>query len=219
MEGQAFGRWTALSESPRRGACRNLRYWLCRCECGTVKEVEGVSLRQGRSTSCGCFAREVTMAVNRTHGHTAGHGPTAEYRCWRHILGRCYNPSVQSFPQYGGRGIEVCPRWRSSFENFLADVGPRPSPRHSIDRIDFNGHYEPQNVRWATAKRQANNTSRNHYISAFGERKTLQQWSEYHGIQGPTIRKRLRLGWSPERAVSEPLRATSSSPSSACRLP
>jgi hypothetical protein len=125
------------------------RVALCRCDCGVTKEVSADAIRAGRQRSCGC-ARTV-------HGMSG----TPEYRTWANLIDRCTNPCSKSYDRYGGRGIRVCDRWRASFEAFLADVGPRPSAKHSIDRYpDNDGHYEPGNVRWATRTEQQRNTSR-----------------------------------------------------------
>lgn len=203
LTGQKFGRWTVLFLGNHRG---HLRYWRCRCECGTEKEIYAGSLKDGRSLSCGCLSIEKLKVIKATHGHTRGYKTTPEYRAWRHMNTRCYNPNCPMFYRYGGRGIQVCDRWRDSFEVFLADVGPRPSPNHSINRIDNDGNYEKGNVCWTTNQEQCRNRSSNHFITANGVSRSLTEWSELTGIGGPTIRKRLKLGWPPERAVSEPVR-------------
>jgi hypothetical protein len=135
-------------------------HWLCRCDCGVEKSVRGGHLR-GHVRSCGCLARDVSSVVNRRHGcGRNGADRTPEYTAWLMMKQRCDNARIKWFKNYGGRGIKVCARWRgrTGFVNFLADVGFRPSPGHSLDRWpDPNGDYEPGNVRWATAKEQANN--------------------------------------------------------------
>lgn len=118
---------------------------------------------------------------------------------------RCMNPNAQAWPRYGGRGIKVCERW-DAFEAFLADMGERPSPNHSLDRIDNDGDYCPENCRWTDRKTQQNNTRGNRYIELDGERLTLSQWEERMGLTRDVIRQRLLLGWSEERAVRTPVR-------------
>lgn len=121
---------------------------------------------------------------------------------------RCYAPKTDRYPQYGGRGIRVCARWLGSFENFYADMGPKPTPRHSLDRIDVEGNYEPTNCRWATRTEQARNTTRNRLITHNGVRKTLVEWAECAGMSSDLLRNRIdRYGWNIARALSSPRRA------------
>lgn len=133
--------------------------WHCKCSCGIDIVAWASSLVSGNTKSCGCLQRKRTSEASTTHGE--GHTATAEYRCWTHIKTRCYNPRIKNFDCYGGRGITVCERWRDSFENFLADMGRRPSPNHSIDRYpNPDGNYEPSNCRWATRSQQEQNKSK-----------------------------------------------------------
>lgn len=125
---------------------------------------------------------------------------TPEYRAWSQAKGRCSNPKLRNFHIYGGRGIRVCERW-NDFLVFLADMGPRPSDKHSLDRIDGNGDYCPENCRWATIEQQANNTSTNRFVTMNGETLTIAQWARRTGLQAGTIQFRLAHGWEPERAL------------------
>jgi hypothetical protein len=156
--GQRFGRWIVLADAPR---WKHQARFLCRCDCGTDREVFAFVLLDGTSTSCGCFMREKNGKLigerSRTHGETIGRGPSIEYSTWVGMIDRCENPRNKSFPDYGGRGIRVCPEWRDSFPGFLAEVGRRPGPEFSIDRIDNSRGYEPGNVRWATRLQQNRN--------------------------------------------------------------
>lgn len=156
LVGETFGRLTVVRyDRSLRGATT----WLCRCVCGAEKVVRGSELRAGNTRSCGCLNREASRERRLRHGHSTNAGLSPEYKTWASMKDRCYQPSSDSWSRYGGRGIRVCERWLSSFENFLADVGARPSPKHSIDRINNDGHYEPGNVRWSTVSEQARNRS------------------------------------------------------------
>lgn len=166
LTGQTFGRLTVLGRGEHKG---RHRLWSCRCTCGAEKDVLGFNLKSGITTSCGCYRREVcaerATARMTKHGDAAGGGMTSEYRAWVDMRARCEKPQCRAFPYYGARGIKVCERW-SNFATFLDDMGRRPSPRHSLDRIDNDGDYTPENCRWATRdvqshnKRGASNTGR-----------------------------------------------------------
>ena len=164
MVGQRFGRLSVIGRvpSPPAGNHRGHAYWLCRCECGRDVSVRADRLRSGETSSCGCL-RIGQKTIN-------GGRNSPEYEPWRSAKRRCFNPKNEHFDRYGGRGITMCPEWRDSFEAFLRDVGPRPSPRHSIDRINNDGNYEPGNVRWATKREQMLNTSRSRSNRAAAER-------------------------------------------------
>jgi hypothetical protein len=151
LAGQRFGRLSVLRRVPCHGASR----WLVRCDCGTQKTVAGGSLRSGDTQSCGCLHRERCSVTHSTHGQSG----SELHRIWKGMLARCTNPNVPRWNRYGGRGITVCERWRRDFTAFAVDMGPRPSRRHSIDRIDADGPYAPTNCRWATALQQRHNRS------------------------------------------------------------
>lgn len=129
------------------------RRWAVRCDCGTEKTCVAGELNRGDANSCGCQAPERNRLAKTKHGmHN-----TSEYRIWSGIISRCETASNNQYHYYGGRGITICSEWRDSFAAFYADVGPRPGPGYSIDRINNDGNYEPGNVRWATPKEQAAN--------------------------------------------------------------
>jgi hypothetical protein len=136
-----------------------------------------------------------------THGHAKRLSRTKTYSCWAHIIQRCKNENDSAYKNYGGRGIKVCERWYK-FENFLTDMGEQP-PRHSIERIDNNGNYSPENCKWATYKEQHNNKRVNHWIEFNNQRKTLRQWADKLGINKSTLSKRInRSNWPIEKALS-----------------
>lgn len=177
--------------------------WLCRCDCGTDKVVRSCKLLSGNTKSCGCLQREVRYG--RTHAVKHGMYKSPEYAAWRSMLKRCHLPTSHNYSNYGERGITVCQRWRDSFEAFLADIGRRPTERHSLDRYpDNDGSYEPSNCRWATASEQARNRRTNVVVTAFG--KTGPLVSFFPG--GPNARDynrclvRIRAGWDIEMAIS-----------------
>lgn len=200
-----YGRWTILS-SADRSATGDLR-WNCRCTCGSETIVLQRTLLNGTSKSCGCLSVETFVASTserrRSHGQTVG-GYTPEYRAWLHMRGRCKNPNVKKFKNHGGRGIRVCERWDNSFEAFFADMGPRPSPRHSIDREDNDGNYEPGNCRWALPRTQQGNKSNNIHVIVGIERLALKHACERFGLDPRLVYLRLSRGWRLVDAVSRP---------------
>jgi hypothetical protein len=164
MANKRFGRLFVVGVS--RTTPDHRVYWSCWCDCGKEKEVRADSLRSGAIQSCGCLGIErrsaATAAVCTTHGllrniDGAGKQVPPEYRAWTAAKQRCFNAGHPRYPDWGGRGIRMCEAWTNSFEAFFADMGRRPSEKHSLDRIDVNGHYEPGNCRWADAATQRAN--------------------------------------------------------------
>jgi hypothetical protein len=156
LAGQVFGRLTVIEQYGSRQGRVN---WLCRCDCGTLHEAVSHALTSGHTKSCGCLKDERNTSTAHTHGHArrkTGLSPT--YQSWRGMRTRCTNPNVKSYKDYGGRGIQICERWKD-FGNFLADMGERPDGR-TLDRKNVNGDYEPNNCQWATRKEQAMNTQK-----------------------------------------------------------
>lgn len=152
LVGDRFGRLMVVSRADNKGRAT---MWLCRCDCGVDAVVSASHLRSGHSQSCGCLVREKIGAVRRTHGESK----SLEFSSWMNMRRRCLNETDPAYVWYGARGIGICTAW-DNFSEFLKDMGPKPSPRHSIERLDVNGHYAPGNCVWATAVQQGRNQRR-----------------------------------------------------------
>jgi hypothetical protein len=202
MLGMKFGRLTVLMRTARKG-----HFW-CRCECGGHSEVRRDALRSGNTKSCGCLFREAVT----THGHStlAVARRSSEYSSWDHMIQRCANERDKHYSRYGARGITVCERWRNSFEAFLEDMGPKPTPEHTIDRIEVNGNYEPGNCRWATRTEQMLNQRRTVYVTWEGERIPLTALARRHGACPKVVAARVRKGWELGEALSRAVDKTRS---------
>lgn len=193
LSGQKFGDLLVLD---REVSARKHRPWICRCVCGATALVTTGNLRNGSVVSCGCRKRASRHMVR--HGESGPGRRSKEYRTWAHIIGRCHNPTDAAYPDYGARGIEVCPRWRGDFSAFLADMGRAPSAKHSIERINNARGYSPDNCRWATPAEQARNTRRNVLIDGV----PLVDVCASRGLSYGAIQARLRRGHPPELALS-----------------
>jgi len=156
MENKKFNKLFVLSFAGINN--RRMALWNCLCECGTKVIISGTNLRKNRAKSCGCLKKERTALLNKSGDNNRKHGlyKSSTYKSWSSMIGRCTNKNNSSFNDYGARGIRVCQQWLSDFRFFLKDMGKRPDGT-SLDRIDVDGNYEPNNCRWATAKEQANN--------------------------------------------------------------
>lgn len=204
--GMTFGRWKVIAKSDpsKYGNSK----WLCQCKCGSdPKSVLGYNLYNGISKSCGCLSREVTSRRSITHGHSPcreQHIP--EYDVWRAMKGRCLNTRRLDYPRYGGRGITVCDRWRESFEAFLADMGPRPSADHQIERKNNDLGYSPENCIWTTRTRQARNRRDNSRFEYLGKMLCMAELLELSECKvGQTcLWKRLQKGWPVSLALATP---------------
>jgi hypothetical protein len=198
-----YGRWVTLGEPFNKLNSKGnyVAYQTCRCVCGQVRDVLQDNLIYGRSRSCGCFNRD------GKHRITHGKSNSPEYMAWRSCRERCNNPNIPGYRNYGGRGITICDRWLNSFENFYADMGPRPSPKHSLDRIDNDGNYEPGNCRWATTKQQSRNRRNNIIVTYDGDDMCLRDFANLVGKNPNLLTKRVKKGAaSIVEAASEPTR-------------
>lgn len=173
---------------------RNRTLYNAVCDCGNIAICNATELRNGHKKSCGCLRSELSSKRMTTHGATKGGKSSKEFTTWCSIKQRCLDENTKSYHNYGGRGISICERWVNSFENFLFDMGKRPSSKHSIDRIDVNGNYEPSNCRWATSKEQGRNRRNNRIVNINGSDKSLVEASEIIGIKQGTLISRLNRG-------------------------
>jgi hypothetical protein len=198
LVGRRFGKLKVVSYAGRVKNGRNTT-WNCQCDCGKKAVAVGSSLKAAKVISCGCFRFSGKIALR--HGHSANGLRSPEYRTWQGILRRCTNPNEINYHRYGGRGIAICKRWENSFEAFLADVGKKPSSKHSIGRIDNDGDYKPGNVRWETAAQQNANTSRTRNFTIGKRTQNLASWVRESGLHPNTVRRRLNRGLSIEEAL------------------
>ena len=191
LTGQVFGRLTAIEHL---GLRKTRRFWLCRCSCGIEKEVVGYALMEGNTKSCGCLQSD-----NR---YKHGQAYTSTYTTWESMKGRCDNPNNTAYADYGERGIHYVKEWRE-FSKFFADMGEKPEGL-SLDRIDNDGNYSPENCRWATPIEQASNKRTNVYLTHDGKTQTISQWSRDKGWDRAFIGQRRNAGWSTEEILTTP---------------
>lgn len=197
--GERYGRLVAIARVANRG---RRTVWRFLCDCGCEADISLEAVRAGMTRSCGCLLRETTATRSVTHGHSRGRRATRELKSWHHAKARCYNVNDPKFPQYGGRGITMCAEWRNDFGAFIAHMGPAP-PRHTIDRIDVNGNYEPGNCRWATSHQQARGRTDNVFVEFEGERMILKDCAGRAGVSYKALHHRFRvLGQPLEQAIA-----------------
>lgn len=206
LTGQKFGRLFILRKN---GVAKNGHtLFLCMCDCGKEKTILGISLRSGKTKSCGCIRQETLVAMNLSrikHGHLINNRTTKVYQTWNSLIQRCTNPKNPSYTTHGGRNISVCSRWKK-FENFLEDMGEPPTDKHQIDRIDNNGNYCKLNCRWCTSTVNNRNKRNNRRITYNDKTQCLSEWAEEIDICRVTISNRLKRGWSIEKALTTPVR-------------
>lgn len=191
FDGQKHGQLTLLSFSHKDSKSKPI--WNVICECGKKKQVRISSILNGLIQSCG-----IGHSRPRTHGKSETQG----YNAWLSMRTRCQNPNSHAYDRYGGRGIVVCERWED-YANFLADMGERPSSRHSLDRIDNNGPYSPENCRWATPEEQGRNKRTNRILELNGRSMCLQDWARELGLNHSSLLERLQK-WPIEKALTTP---------------
>lgn len=201
LTGQQFSRWTVLirADNDAQGQAQ----WHCVCQCGTKAVVRGRDLRKGKSRSCGCLQKDIAAQVKTTHGASN----TRLHRIWCAMKQRCFDKTAQKYARYGGRGITVCKEWLSFcvFEKWARQNGY--TDNLSIDRINNDGNYSPQNCRWSTSKEQARNKSTNHLLFFRGKSQSIAQWAEETGIGYYALRSRInQYHWPIEKALTTPLR-------------
>lgn len=197
LTGQRFGQLTAVSYAGRNVS--GSTQWLWKCDCGSQVIALSSNVKGGKSRSCGCLQRKLVAERVTTHGMTNTH----EHMIWQGMIQRCKNPRHVSYKNYRARGITVCERWLS-FENFFADMGLKPTPAHTVERLDNNKGYSPENCKWATRDEQAKNTRRNRMLTCNGLTMCMAEWIKRLGAPRGRIEGRLQRGWSVERALSTP---------------
>lgn len=192
--GKRYGKLLVVGRDTNR---KPVGHWKCICDCGETTSVYGTSLRNGGTTSCSC----VRNATHVTHGRSN----SSVYNIFKGMTQRCLNENNPRYKRYGGRGIKICDRWHpatpNAFDNFLEDMGERPTSKHSIDRINNDGNYEPENCQWATLEEQGSNKSTNRNLTLVGRTQTLSRWAREKGIKPSVVDKRLRIGWTESQAL------------------
>lgn len=200
LTGRRFGRLLVIEKYGHKG---KTVAWLCKCDCGTEVTVRGADLRRGVTQSCGCLHKEDLIERNTRHGLHS----TRLYNIWGVMVQRCYNPNTHCYDAYGGRGIEICREWRDDFQAFYEwSMKNGYKENLTIDRMDNDKGYSPDNCRWVTRKVQANNTRRNHYITYNGETRTLSEWAGFLGFNPHTLGSRIYRGRDINKALTTPLK-------------
>lgn len=188
LKGRKFNRLLVTEESEQKTNTGGVQ-WVCECDCGNIVFVRPNCLKSGHTKSCGCLQSETAKKYKTKHGKRY----SDEYKSWAQIKTRCYQEKAENYKYYGGRGIKVCDRWMNSFENFYEDMGPKPSPEHSLDRYPNNdGDYEPGNCRWGTDEQQFRNRRSNRWLEYNGMKMVLNDWAVYFGVSFSTLHGHLK---------------------------
>ncbi len=199
ISGQKYGRYTVIKRdgSNKSGNAT----WLCQCDCGVYKVVAAGALRSGETKSCGCWIRDVTSERSITHGNSK----TRLYKIWIGMKSRCYNPKTNNYKDYGGRGIYICDLWKDYFESFMEwSLAHGYQSNYSIDRINNDGPYAPNNCQWITKFDQQSNKRSNRLIEIDGIVNTVAEWGRVYGIDPQAIWGRINRGWDDSLAVTTP---------------
>jgi len=203
LSGTTFGRLTVTGKASNVGA---KTCWRCECQCGQQAVVQTYLLTSGKTRSCGCLKSDRCREggkKNKVHGEGHGGAQTFEYRSWLAMRRRCLNPRVKEYPSYGGRGIKICKRW-DDYRFFLLDMGRRPSPKHSLERIDVNRGYTPSNCKWATNLEQQRNRRGTMYVVYKKKRVPVSELGEQSLVGVDLFRSRIQQGWPVDRALTMP---------------
>lgn len=217
VEGQKFNKLTIvkldhIEEKQYKKHSFHLEYYLCRCECGQEKIILKNQITGGYVKSCGCLLKSKEKIQKlKEHSTTHGFSKTRLYKLWIGIKTRCYNPKRQGFYLYGGRGIKMCPEWEKdflSFRKWALNNGYNENAKrgeYTIDRIDVNGDYSPENCRFISIKEQMNNRRKTTFITYKGQTKPMSEWCKEYGIKINTAHKRIKMGWDLDKVFNEPI--------------
>lgn len=199
ITGERYGRLVAVRRLP---PVRGKTFWLWRCDCGNDYECRLENVRHSHTRSCGCKKAEDIAARSLRHGHQVGRKESRTLKCYRHAKSRCENPNDPKFSIYGGRGIQMCPEWSRDFETFLRDMGECP-PGKSIDRINPDDGYRPDNCRWATTSQQARTRTDNVLVEHDGKTMILKDFASLKGVNYKTLHNYVRYkGMEPDEAAA-----------------
>lgn len=204
ITGKRFSRWLVTSIGSIKN---NKRYWNCICDCGEKREVEAGHLHSGKTRSCGCLQKEINIKRLTKHGMCKDSYRSDIHVAWQNMKKRCYRITNKHYKNYGGRGIIVCDRWINSFENFYADMGNKPTNKHTIERINNDGNYEPSNCKWATRQEQLKN-KRIRKDSLIHDGKTTSEWAKKLGITTTAAYYRIKTHGTPYLEEIRALKAT-----------